>query len=196
MITIVAAVEECQRVMKTSDIPCIVYSSYRPADCNAQVLIFNNTPENILNTTWQNSTPFCKFTWNLSGIMTYSYNSTIETGMITIEADDNMIFLLFIPLALCFFFIFWGNSLDAEQEPLKWFMRLLSLIMIFSTYVGANIIIAMNPGYEDLEYVFNITAITWIFYTIMSVFLIYIIYRIFIGIKIQKQNVFQKSAFK
>ena len=91
------------------------------------------------------------------------------------------------PLLLCFFFVYWGNSLSEEQEPLKWFMRLLSIIMIYVMFAAANIAANSDPDYAAYASIFDLTAYGWIIFTVLAVFLIWFIYKIFSALK-QKKN--------
>lgn len=197
LIPIAYSIEECQRVMTPQKANnCTILSTWKPADCNLPLYVYNSSSNLVETLTWQNNSILCEVTWNITKIGVYPYNSSIETGIITIRSDDNMIWLLFIPLALCFLFIYWANSLSEEHEPLKWFMRLLSLIMIFTIFVGANIIINLNPGYEGLLSLFNIVALQWIVYTIIFVFIVFFVYRIFIAFKMKKKNDFENGILR
>ena len=101
-----------------------------------------------------------------------------------------MLFILLIPLGLCFFFLYLSNGLDEVHNPLKWFFRLIALIMIFVIYQGAYIIISLNPVYSEMTKMFNITVYGWIFWTIMAYFFIYIMYNVFTSFKIKGSSKF------
>lgn len=196
IIPIAFAIQECQRTTLTTNIPCDVESSWKPSNCNQYLEIYNSSNVTVASTNWTDAIPFCHFTFNITQQGIYFYNSSIDSGVITVVGDDKMIFLLFIPLMLCFFFVYWGNSLKEEQEPLKWFMRLLSIVMIFATFGGANMIIAMSPAYEGLQSIFNFTPLTWIFYTLISIFMCYFLYKLFMSFKNKRQKDFEDGVMR
>lgn len=186
MIPIAYAIEECQRVTDPGDIPCMIVSSWKPsAGCASYNLsIFNATGSHFQNVTWGERNPFCNVTFNVTAMGVYHYNSTIEDGIINVEGSKMWILaILLLPLGLCFFFIYLAGNLDEVHNPLKWFFRLLALIMVFTVYQGAHTITAMYPAYADLSNMFSITVYGGVFWTIMAYFLIYIIYRIFMSFK-------------
>ena len=190
------ALQECQRTTIISKIPCNIVSSHNNSgNCSVTGNIYNSSGVNISDMLWSNYTPNCAAVFNITVIGTYQYTG-IESGVITVLEDDNMIFLLFIPLGLCFLFVYWANSLNENQEPLKWFMRLLSLLMIFSTFVGANIIINTNQSYTDLLNVFNIDAVSWVFYTVIATFLVFFIFKIFMSFKKRGQQDYESGILR
>lgn len=202
MITIVTASPECARFTTASNIPCRIISTYNNSgNCYVNGTVVNESSTEVLqNLTWENYTRNCFAWFNISTLGTYTYNG-IETGIITIEADSMLSFgFLLIPLALCFFFIYWANSLkDAEDkqgqhEPLRWFMRFLALLMIFVVYGVANLLIGQNPSFSYLEPLFNIWIYGWIFYTIMGVFLLYFIWKIISSIQEKKKDDFDRGV--
>lgn len=128
-------------------------------------------------------------------------NSTTEWGYVsqrTKEGLDNMwlLAILLIPLGLAFMFILWGNSLEEEQMPLKWFMRFLALLMVYVLYAGADIIIGKYPEYSGLANLFNIEVFGWIFWTIIAVFLIYFMYKLFLAMQQKKMDDFERGVIK
>ena len=172
--------------MPPSDIPCNIISSWHPAsDCQAyNITIYNSSWIVISNYEWGNYTPFCNATFNHSAIGTYHYNSSLEAGVITVEGSKMWILaILLIPLGLCFFFVYLAHTLDEIHNPLKWFFRMLALVMIFVIYQGAHTITQLNPGYESLADMFSIAVYGWIFWTIMAYLLIYILYNLFMSFK-------------
>lgn len=135
---------------------------------------------------------------------TCSYNITNTTN-----STDWLNGILLIPLAVAFFFMVFANSFESHevedergertlvnQEPLRWFFRLLSMFMVLVTYIGANIVIGSQAGYDDLTTIFNITAVNWIFYTTLAIFLIYFIYKIFMSFEMGKKKDFEMGRIK
>lgn len=106
----VYSIEECGRFQQVKDIPCNIITSYKPLnDCNTySVIIYNQSGNNISTLSFGNYFPTCNFTFNYTKLQTYIWNSTIESGVITVEGDDeNMIiilgaFLLLINLGLAY----------------------------------------------------------------------------------------------
>jgi len=97
---------------------------------------------------------------------------------------------------MAFLFIYWANSLNEDQEPLKWFMRLLSLFMLFLLYTGADIVIKDNPQYSELAMIFNLTLVTWIFYLVMAAFLSFFIYKIFMSFHWKKKKDYEDGILR
>lgn len=189
------ALPECQRVTENTKIPCNIISSYGTT-CTGTINIYNSTSVAVLNLSWGNFGTLCNATFNLTYSDTYTYNSTIESGIITVVGNDDMIFIIFVPLSLCFLFIFWASSLGENQEPLKWFMRLLSLVMIFLTFGAANMIINKNPGYEGLQQVFNFGIVQVIFYVIFAIALLTLLIKVFMSFKEKRDRDFEDGVIR
>jgi len=197
MIPVAYALDECQRVQDPGDIPCNIVSTWSGTDCVSTISIFNESEELIGIVSWGNHTPYCNFTWNYSGAGTYTYNSTIEDGVITVAGGKMWLLgILLIPLGLAFLFLYWGATLQDEQEPLKWFMRLLALVMIFVLFAAANMVINLNPGYSVLLALFNFTWITWVFWGMLALFLVYFLYRIGLAMRDKANDDFKNGIIK
>ena len=197
LIPLALAYEECQRVQDPADIPCEIISSWKPSNCTAIITIYNETPEFVDEINFTESTPFCTALFNISTHGSYTYNSSIEDGVIVVRSSDMwLIAILLIPLGLSFLFIFLSNSFTEEQEPIKWFLRLASLFMIIVLFVGARIAINQNPNYIGLRAMFNIEAATWIFYTIVAVALLFLIYKVFMSFQLKKGDELEKGILK
>ena len=95
--------------------------------------------------------------------------------------------ILLLPLGLCFFFVYLANTLSEEHNPLKWFFRLLALIMIFVIYQGVHILTQLNSTYSAMADMFSITVYGWIFWVIMGYILIYLLINIFRSFKHNKE---------
>lgn len=98
-IFVLSVIKECQRVTLPEDVPCTISSTWRPTDCGATIRIFKNNTI-IKNMTWTNGTPFCTFVFNLTALGMYQYNSTIETGVITLEGSNMMDFTVILFLLI------------------------------------------------------------------------------------------------
>jgi hypothetical protein len=195
LIPLVHAIEECQRVQDPQDIPCYIISSWHPsedvagASCSDYNLsIINGSGVIIQNHTWGDYFPACNVTFNLTTSGNYQYNSSLEDGNIVVRgARMWLLAILLIPVLLCFFFVYYANTIEEVHNPLRWFFRLIALIMIFVVYQGAHTIIGYYPAYSDLSRMFSITVYGWIFWVIMAYFLVYILYNIFMSFKHNKE---------
>lgn len=203
MIPIVFAqyeLDECQRIQDPADIPCLVISSWRPANCGAasnQVTIYNESDVAAGYANWTNLTAACYFTFNYTERQTYYYNSTLETGAIVVEADKMWLgILLLIPLGLGFFFIYWATSLNEIHEPFKWFLRLLAFFQVYVLYAGIDIILKLNPTYAGFLVLFDIGIFHYIFFTIFGFFMVYFLYRILNAMQIKKRTEFEQGFIR
>lgn len=202
MIPVAAALEECKEITSSIDIPCRVTTTWVPPNnCNTYtVTIFNDSGVNLstMNLSAFGNTGYCtfNFTYNSSG--SYPYNiSNGDSGNVLVENSRMWLAsVLLIPLGLAFLFLYWGATLNEEQEPMKWFMRLLSLVMIFILFAAANIVINLNPGFEALQDIFNITWITWIFWSMFALFVVYFIYRIALAMRQKADDDFKNGILK
>ena len=85
---------ECQRITQVKDIPCDVITDWMPPlPCsNYNASIYNSSGDIVILKQYGDYIPYCNFTFNISKVGTYHYNSTILDGIITVEGeDDNMI---------------------------------------------------------------------------------------------------------
>jgi len=128
--------EECQRVQQVQNVPCTIISSFKPAGgCGQEILIFTENGSFVQNQSWEDSIPFCQTTWNISSPLgTYVYNSTVEDGVITLEAQDNMLAIAFaFILTIAYFSIIgWVNSQKGRTITsfLSYFLGLVQLFML------------------------------------------------------------------
>ena len=198
--SLVYGLDECMRDETLSNIPCNLITSWTPAaDCNTySVDIYNvsgNSLSNSLLATIGDSGR-CYITFNYTVTGQYLINSSIQTWNIKVGGNDNMLIILLIPLGLCFFFIYLANSLEDVHNPLKWFFKLLSLIMIFVIYQGAYVILKLDSAYSELTKMFNITVYGWIFWTIFAYLLLYLIYNIFMSMQPKSDFNFSEKFMK
>lgn len=175
----VIAINECQRVTDPSDIPCSIISTFKPADCNKEISFFQDNGTFLHTISWANSTPFCNSTFNISTPGTYIYNSSIETGIITVEGSKMfLIAILLIPLGLAFFFMVYSSHFKEDHPPLMWFFRLLAILMLPIEFVAANYVLNQNPNYTNLETLFDINILSNVLWVFFGIILIYVIIRI------------------
>ena len=99
-----AIIKECPRTVYIQDLPCNVISSYNNSgncDVNSSIWLQNNTI--VQNITWAEYTPNCFFTFNIKTPAIYQYGG-IETGVITVEANNNMLAIVLVYLILIAYF--------------------------------------------------------------------------------------------
>ena len=99
----VKALKECTRVNVVRDIPCNIITSHHPTgSCSDyNVTIFNQNNSEILTALLGEYIPTCNLTFNYTKPQTYFWNSTVESGIITVTGDeDGMILTLGIFLFL------------------------------------------------------------------------------------------------
>jgi len=196
----VFGLEECMREETLSNIPCNLITTWTPdSDCSTYSVDFYNESGSLLKSSTLGDigdSGRCNITFNYSSTGQYYINSTIQSWNVKVGGNDNMLIILLIPLGICFLFIYLSNSLDEIHNPLKWFFKLLALIMVFIIYQGAYIILSLDSAYSELTKMFNITVYGWIFWTIMAYLLIYIIYNIFMSFKHSKKWDFNERFMK
>ena len=197
LIPLAYAIPECGRFITPEDIPCNIISSYNNSgNCLINGSIYNSSGSIKSILEWKDYPPSCSALFNITVVGTYYYTG-IEEGIITVEVNQLINFaLILIPLALCFFFIYWSNSLDEKQEALKWFMRFLGLVFIFVELGAINIILGQTEALSNFRPLFDIGLYGWIFYTILAVFLLFFLYQIIMGIKIKKKQEFEEGYLK
>lgn len=144
IIPMTAAIE-CQRDMVKDDIPCTIYSSWKPvAGCTGQLDVYIPNGTLVQNINWQQSAPFCHATFNISEVGTYIYNSSINDGVIVIEAEDNMLSIILLQMFLVSFFILIGIPHKVGFTKIfSWSLAIIELLMavwmIYINEVGGDI---------------------------------------------------------
>ena len=123
LLTSVTALKECKEVMKPSDIPCEIISSWSyPTECSNYIMnVYNQTPTFVYNATLTNytGTDRCNTTFNITDKGSYIFNISNggDSGRIIVEGTDEMaslaitIFILLITGSL-----FW---LSTKKDLLK-----------------------------------------------------------------------------
>lgn len=108
------------------------------------------------------------------------------SAAVTTENDTSN--FIIAALGICFFFVYFANSLDEEHTILKWFFRFIALIGVFGVYHAANVLIQLNTvDLEAISPVFSFTVYGRLFWVILAYFLIYILYKIFMSFKHNKE---------
>lgn len=138
MIPFVYGMEECQRVQDVNDIPCSLISSWKPSTgCNITIDVYGEDGTLVQNINWTDSQPYCNASFNISTIGTYTYNSSIEDGVVNVEAD-NLMLSLTIGLGIIAGFLFWF-AFKLEEE--HFLMKLLSI------FTGMSVIVLIPVTY-------------------------------------------------
>lgn len=137
--------EECKRSADTSDIPCLVISTWLPSTgCDVNVSIFTENDTLILNDTFSDYATTCAFTFNQQTVETYVYNSSLETGVITVSRQDSMLSIILVQLFLVIFFVVVGlPHKPGFIKYLSWGLAVIELLMmvwfVYLNEVGGSI---------------------------------------------------------
>lgn len=190
MVLSVTAIPECHRETPLRDIPCIVYSSWKPADCTQyNVTVYNSTNATVQTATWQNSIPYCYFILNISKTGTYPWNSSINSGVYTITGGDDMasftvigsLLVLNLVIFLLPFFVKFGMFEGIKGEIIDYVTKrciwvISGLFFWFNFLMIADIGIQQNLGIESgLRMLVNLFTlclwilIGWLFFTMIKV---------------------------
>lgn len=184
LIPSVMSFSECQRETPLRDIPCVQWNSWSGASCGSvAIAIYNASNDSVQNLTWQEGVPFCYFVFNISSVGIYPYNSTIDSGSITVIGGDDMasltiigvLLLLDIAIFLIPFFVRfnYGDTIKAEiidyiTKRAFWLLAIFLFYYIF--LMAADIAIQQNLGIEaglrGLVHIFSLgifIALGWLF---------------------------------
>lgn len=196
LIPLAFAMDECQRIEEPKDIPCTIYSTWKPADCAAfNLTVFNESDNVVQILTWNNLTTVCNATFNITQKGIYLYNSSIESGVIEVEAKDNMIglgvviFLLAINIAI--FLIPTFVKLHSHEI---WHKVISKIIYIFGMgilafNVSITVTMADNAGLGINRMLFLYQQwILWIIYVSMIFLFFHMIVSTFQSYKISKKK--------
>jgi len=127
-------------------------------------------------------------------------NATTSWGYREVQTNlagekGNMILgLLLIPLGLCFFFVYLAQSLGDNHNGIKWFFRILSIIMIVPVFAAANNVLDIYPAYQSLSGVYNLDWVQAIIFTMLALFFIIIIASVFASFNNKKMDDFDKGV--
>lgn len=167
MIPLALAIKECPRYAYPKDIPCVIYSTWKPDDaCTGGLDFYNQSGELVNSTLWLNSTPYCLAYFNISSIGTYIGNSSIENVVITIMGDDEQmimtigLFLIGINL-IVFALPFWVRFSKSEAgnyvvRRMFWIAALL--LLWFNTTLFRQLASDWGLGIDNF-----LIAYWWIF---------------------------------
>lgn len=175
LIPIAYGIEECQRIIEPTDIPCRITTTWEyPLGCgNYTTIIYSEegTQLNLMNLSSFGNTGFCNFTFNYTEKGSYIYNiSSGDTGGILVQVDKmNMSIILGIGI-ICAVFLFFILKLENEHFLLKYFLifeiiTMLSIIPSVFTINDPSLI--FHKAYTRFLIVFWFYVGTFFFYKIM-----------------------------
>ena len=178
-ISIVTAVEQCVDIMKPSDIPCSIVSSWQyPNTCSTyNILVYNSNQTQVsdLNMGDHATLPLCNATFNVTTLGSYLLNfSSGDTAIITVGGEDEMASLsvmLFVG-AITFVLIYGGIKFNFAKNPVAnlIFKRCLILFGLFLLSLDTTILvtIADNAGLGVSRELFRyLWIVNWTIYLFM-----------------------------
>lgn len=173
--------DECSRTINPDDVPCQVISTFLPSGgCNVNGTVFTDNGTIRQSFTWNESLPFCQFSWNISSpASTYVYNSSIETGVITVEVEDNMLSIVLSFMFIIAFYVFIGvsHSRNGFARFFCWGLALIEFMILVW-------IIWINEIGGDFTGLLQVNAIsTLIIGGTLGFWSIFVIYRRFASMK-------------
>lgn len=180
---IVHSLIECSRITQVSDIPCMIVTSWKPVSCNVNLSVLNSSAGILYTQTMGDYADKCNGIFNITQDGIYTWNSSIETGTITVEAKDSMatlsvgIFILLVNIGI-FAFGFYGKFSKNEVFDflikrciyiigvvLLWFNT--SIFMTFAKNNGLGIQPQMNTYFLMIS-ICILAGIVYIVYTMLT----------------------------
>ena len=192
LVPLAYAIPECQRTTNVGDIPCNIISSWKPSTCSDYTLqVYNLSGVMVQNLTWGDYIPVCNATFNISDVGTYYYNSTVESGIITVEGDAELItaIVILIPLIMAIVFMIASFSQSDQHSILRIFMFLMSLIMFFVAFHMGMLGVVKFMDFPELQELIGSTTYWYaiLFGGVIMYFIIYMLY-IFFNTMAQKKK--------
>ena len=137
MIQIVTAIQDCNGVITSSEVPCSIISSWQfPNDCNTYTVKIYDQEPNLLDTRTLGSygiTGRCNITFNYTTIGSYLLNwSTGDSSKIIVEEDNNMLLAMVIGIICIIGLFIFLTITTKEDKPFLAHFFFLS-IFIFTT---------------------------------------------------------------
>ena len=161
-VAITSALDNCERVMNPSDIPCRQLSSWTyPNACNTYTVSIYQSNTTLLDTRTMGDYGIgkCNITFNYTSLGSYLLNfSSEDTAIIIIGEDEDMILGIVLGVgiisALLLFFAF---KLDDEHIVLKILFMISSITLLILIPVSTFITTTANAGktfYRTFLYIF------------------------------------------
>lgn len=126
---------ECSRQMQgQSDIPCAVYTPQAPYTCEDYLVEIRGDENQILeNITWGEIPGRCYFNFTYTERGTYTYNSTILSGMIVVE-EDNMIAIILGMIGVAVFYAVLGLLVKIPAVKMgAYLVTMFQVLIMFAT---------------------------------------------------------------
>ena len=134
------SIKECQRTMITKDIPCIQPTSWLPPNpCNTyNYSIINQQNASIENGTFYSAPTSCQFVFTYNSPNIYFWNSSIDSGVITVERENDMIaIILSFILVISYFAVLGAINKAVSLRFLCFALSIIELIlMVAIVYVS------------------------------------------------------------
>ena len=152
-----------------------------------------NVESNNLSLLYSNgSIYYFNFTQPKGDYLIILCDNTTRQVRVMQEEDNNMILaaIILLPLLLGFAFIISGNKMDEQHNVLKFFLFLLAIPMFFlSFYLGiVNVIEFYDFPAIQNAMSFVMLVVGGILFIIVSYIIIYLIYRLFMNFKKNKEK--------
>ena len=154
---VIAELTECTGVMDSSDVPCLVISTWQfPNNCNTyNIQVYNKTPINIQNLTMGDYglSGRCNVTFNQTKIGSYLLNwSSGDSSKIIIEVDDMNFIAIGLMLGIVTF-IFAFLATKVKHWALQISLSLFTMVMVvFDFFISARIIEIVDSAQTGMIY--------------------------------------------
>lgn len=97
------ALPECQRWHNVKDVPCSIITSWTPdTGCIVPIEIWNSSPGIVQTGNFSAFVPNCNFTWTIIEVDTYQWNSSIQSGIITLKGEEDEMILVTFGILIIF----------------------------------------------------------------------------------------------
>jgi len=177
------AIPECLREIPTNEIPCYIISSWTPSDgCSSHTMyLYNNSGDIVYSTPFGDYPPTCNVTMNITTPGVYVYNSTLESGIITIIQEDNMvslgifIFLLLLNAAL---FILPFKIPFTDEEVTNNIIKKIVFIFAFVILIFNTTIFITMADNAGLGITHELFVFQWVFLKALYVVMILLFWNI------------------
>ncbi len=194
---VIAELTECTGVMDSSDVPCLVISTWQfPNNCNTyNIQVYNKTPINIQNLTMGDYglSGRCNVTFNQTKIGSYLLNwSSGDSSKIIVEVEEMSFVTIGIMLGIITF-IFAYLTTKVKNIFVQITLSLFTLIMIFfDFFISARIMEAVDSSqtgiinYLDTFFFISVTLFRFAL-ALTIVFIFYYTWKYVVTFKMRKR---------
>ena len=204
-VAIATALDDCKRVMDSSDIPCLQRSSWiYPNPCNTYSVEIFNSNATLLDTRTMGDygTPnFCNITFNYTSQDTYFLNFTSrDSAIIIVEADEmNYITIGIILAVITFMFAYMATKV--KHWTLQIAFSLFTMVMVvFDFFISARIIEIVDSAqtgmihYLDTFFFIGVTLFRFALAGTV-IFIIYYMYKHILRNPLRKREKREEEGF-